>query len=146
MRLVLAATAALLCSPAAAAAAPFAELPFQPLGDGRVAACLQAAGDDRVAVVAAARRTASALELLRVAPDGGLVREGAVPMFPAVDCPSVAAASGAAVVAAGTLEPEGMELIVALRDAGGQLGRPVPVRTGRVLVENVDAAIASSGA
>src|SRR5215207_4219132 len=148
MRFLLAVLAALLCCPAVAGAAPFAEPPFTPLARDRAATCLQAAGAGRVAVLGTTRAGASAVELLRVAANGAAVREGSVP-FDGFDCPSAAVApSGAAVVAAASTEPENsMDVILATRDPGGVLRAPVRVpRTERIWVQHIAAAIASSGA
>jgi len=78
MRYLLAALTALLCCPAVAAAAPFGEPPFVPLGGDRTATCLQSAGASRVALLGSPRRGASAAQVLRVAADGALAPEGSV--------------------------------------------------------------------
>jgi hypothetical protein len=50
MRLLPPALVALLCAPAAASAAPFGELPFEPLDGAGPATCVHAAGAGRAAV------------------------------------------------------------------------------------------------
>ena len=148
MRFLLTALVALLCCPAVAAAAPFAELPFVPIGADRVATCLQGAGAGRVAVVPQADDGRETVELLRVGAGGTLRSEDAMSLAPSFECPAAAAAaSGAAVVAGDVYRPES-GVFVAVRDAGGVLGTPVRVRRpdGVLSVSGVDAAIASSGA
>jgi hypothetical protein len=111
---VLAAPALMLAMPAAASAAPFNELPFQPVSGG--AACLRPTGAPDELV----RWYPGGAEVLTVGPSG-LAAQARVPLGRRIACPEMASdRSGAAIVAAAS----GGRVRVALREPGGTWGAP----------------------
>ena len=133
MRRSLAALALLLAVPPTASAAPFNELPFQPVSGG--AACLRPTGAPGELV----RWYHGGAEALTVQPSG-LVAQARVPLGRRIGCPVVASdPNGAAVMATA-----GMNRVrVAVREPGGVWGRPVtlPAR----YYADVDVAVSARG-
>jgi hypothetical protein len=140
LRVALFATCAALLTPAAASAAPFGELPFQPFAGG--VSCLRATGAPG--------------ELAAWAPDGirflhatptGLAPAGSVRLGPPSDCPVVAAQpNGAGVAAAGVVTRTAIDLAVALREPGGGWGVPAVTRQPEgAAVTDLGAAVSEAG-
>ncbi len=120
MKATFAVLAALLVMPASAAAAPFGELPFQPVSGG--AACLRPTGAPGELM----RWYEGGAEVLAVQPSG-LVPITRVPLARRIACPAVASdPNGAAVIAAATRSG----VRVAVREPGGSWGKAVTLPGG----------------
>ena len=149
MRLLLAAVAVVLAVPGTAAAAPWVETPFLPLGHDRTVTCLQATGPGGAAYLAEdhAGDGRERVELLRVGAGGTLAPDGSVTARAFFDCPAVATApSGAAVAAAPAVDRRATAIGIAVRDAGAAFGRPLLIERGAHLAGGFVAAIAADGA
>src|SRR4051794_4439236 len=129
-----------LAAPATAEAAPFGELPFQPVKGG--VSCLRATGAPG--------------ELVAWAPDGarfvhatatGVADAGGVRLGPPSGCPVAAAqASGAGVVASGVVTSSAIELAVALREPGAGWGVPRVLRRPKgSVITDLAAAVSAQG-
>src|SRR4051794_8797665 len=129
-----------LAAPATAAAAPFGELPFQPVKGG--VSCLRATGAPG--------------ELVAWAPDGarfvrataaGVADAGGVRLGPPSRCPGAAAqASGAGGGASGVGTARAVELAVALREPGAGWGVPRVLRRPKgSVITDLAAAVSAQG-
>jgi hypothetical protein len=118
---------------APASAAPFNELPFQPVSGG--AACLRPTGAPGELV----RWYDGGVEVLTVQPSG-LVRQARVPLGRRLHCPEVASdPNGAAILAVAG----GGRVRVALREPGGTWGAPFALPSSQA--EEVAAAVNARG-